>query len=314
MNVLVAGGTGFVGRRLVQELAERGDRVTVLSRNVGRARAMLPGSVTCAEWESGPRRAGSQGLDALAQADAVVNLAGEPVAQRWTPTAKWRIETSRIDSTRNLVDAIGEAEAKPKVFVCASAIGYYGTRPPSEALDEGAGPGVGFLTNVVERWEHAARRVEDYGVRSVQVRIGVVLGEGGGALEKMIVPFRFFAGGPIGDGTQVISWIHRDDVVGLIRLALDDETLRGPMNAVAPTPVTAAELAEAIGVVLGRPSRLRVPALMVKLALGEAAELVVGGQRVVPAQALRHGYVFRFSNILPALEGILGAPRTSRSA
>jgi len=302
-KILIAGGSGFVGRRLVEQLLARGDRVTVLARDAARARRHFPVSVRCASWT--PDREGPW-TEELAVVDAVVNLAGEPVAQRWSAAVKDRIVKSRVDATRVLAGAIGKLARKPGAFVCASAIGYYGARRPDEVLDESSEPGKGFLAGVVERWEEAARAVEAHGVRAVQLRIGVVFGEGGGALEKMILPFKLFVGGPIGDGEQVISWVHRDDVVGMTLLALDDDRVKGPINVVSPNPATSAELARALGAVLNRPSWLRAPAAAVKAAMGEAAEILLTGQRVQPKKAIELGYEFRYVRLVPALESILG--------
>jgi uncharacterized protein (TIGR01777 family) len=238
--------------------------------------------------------------------DAVVHLAGEQVAQRWSPAVKDRITKSRVDSTKLLVEAIGKAAHKPSTLVCASAIGYYGARGPDEELDEDAEPGSGFLADVVKRWEEAARAVEEHGVRAVELRIGVVLGEGGGALEKMILPFKLFAGGRIGTGKQVISWVHREDVVGMILLALGDDRVKGPMNAVSPHAATGEELANALGAVLNRPAWLPTPAFALQIALGEAAEVLTTGQRVFPKKAVELGYEFYHARLLPALESILG--------
>jgi uncharacterized protein len=307
-KVLISGGTGFIGRRLAEQLLERGDQVTVLSRDAARARHHFPERVRCAAWT--PDKLGPW-AEELAVVDAVINLAGEPVAKRWSQAVKDRIVKSRVDSTRVLVEAIGKAGGdgtsrpghKPSVLVCASAIGIYGPRRPDEVLDESAEPGQGFLASVVERWEEAARAVEAFGVREVSVRIGVVLGEGGGALEKMVLPF---AGGQVGDGKQVVSWVHREDVVGLILLALDDERVKGPINAVSPYPATSAELARALDAVLNRRSWVRTPAFALNLAMGEAAEILTTGQRVSPHKAIELGYEFRHARLLPALESILG--------
>jgi uncharacterized protein len=213
---------------------------------------------------------------------------------------------SRVETTRLMGEAIGKAKRKPAAFLCASAVGYYGPQPGDKVLDEDAAPGEGFLADVVVRWEEAARAVEEqHGVRSVQLRIGVVIGEGGGALDKMIAPFRFFLGGPVGDGKQVISWIHRDDVVGMTLLALDNDAVRGPFNMTAPHAQTGDEVAQAIGAVLHRPSWLRVPEAVVKLGMGDAAEIVTTGQRVYPKRAEELGYKFRYARIVPALESIL---------
>jgi uncharacterized protein (TIGR01777 family) len=302
-KILITGGSGFVGRRLVEQLLERGDRVTVLARDAARARRHFPERVRCASWT--PDRVGPW-AEELAVVDAVVNLAGEPVAQRWSAAVKDRIAKSRVDATRVLVEAIGKLQSKPGVFVCASAIGYYGARRPDDVLDEDAAPGKGFLADLVQRWEEAARAVEAHGVRAALLRIGVVFGEGGGALDKMILPFKLFAGGPVGDGDQVISWVHRDDVVGMTLLALDDDRVKGPINVVSPNPATSVELARALGDVLNRPSWLRAPAGAIKAAMGEAAEILLTGQRVRPKRAIELGYEFQHARLLPALESILG--------
>jgi uncharacterized protein (TIGR01777 family) len=302
-RVLITGGSGFLGRALSQALLGRGDRVTVLTRDPARSRPHLPPDVRVASWT--PDREGPW-TEELGVVDAVIHLAGEPVAQRWTAAAKDRIRKSRIDSTRLLVDAIGKAAHKPKVLVCASAIGFYGARPGSETLDETSERGQGFLADVVSEWEEAARGAEQHGLRVASVRIGVVLGEGGGALEKMLLPFKLFAGGPVGDGKQVVSWVHRDDLVGMVLLALDDARVKGPLNAVSPNAATGEEMAHAIGQVLGRSSWLRAPAFAVKAAMGEAAEIVTTGQRVYPARAVELGYEFHHAKLVPALDSILG--------
>lgn len=302
-RVLITGGSGFVGRKLVRELLDRGDHVTVLTRDAASTRRKLPSAVRVTAWD--PTQSGPW-VDELSVVDAVVHLAGEPAGQRWTAAAKRAIEESRITSTRVLVDAIGKAKHKPKVFVCASAIGYYGPHNGDEVLTEEAEPATDFLATVVTRWEEAARGVEEHGVRSVQLRIGLVLGEGGGPLEKMLLPFKLYAGGPIGDGKQVMSWVHRDDVTGMILFALDNEAVKGPMNAVSPNAATANELATAMGVVMNRPSWLRVPKGIVEAVMGEAAVIATTGQRVYPKRAVELGYEFRFARLMPALESILG--------
>ncbi|MDI1437222.1 TIGR01777 family oxidoreductase [Polyangium sorediatum] len=302
-TVLLTGGTGFIGRRLTETLLQRGDRVTVLTRDPDRARGKLPRGATAVAWD--PEHEGPW-LDEVGRASAIVHLAGEPVAQRWTDEARRAIVASRVDSTRLVVEGIRRAEKKPEVFVCASAVGYYGPRPPNEALDETGSRGEGFLADVVERWEAEAAKAEALGVRTVMLRIGVVLGEGGGALEKMLLPFKMFAGGPIAPGSQVIAWVHAEDVVGLALLALNDARARGPINVVSPEPATSKELATAIGRVMHRPSWFTTPELAVKVALGsEAVMILTTGQRVVPARAKELGYVFQYPALVPALASIL---------
>jgi len=301
-RVLITGGSGFVGRKLAHELLARGDQVTVLTRDAKRAKGELPAAVRCAAWN--PEKEGAW-FEELGIVDAVVHLAGENVAKRWTDAVKKRIEASRIDSTRLLVEAISRSKHKPEVLVSASATGYYGPQAPEKEIDESAPPGSDYLAGVCERWEEAARSVEKLGVRAVQLRIGVVLGEGGGALEKMLIPFKLFGGGPVGDGKQIISWVHRDDVVGMLLLAIDDPELKGPINAVSPNPASSKELAEAIGTVIGRPSWIPAPAFALKLAMGEAASILLTGQRVLPKRAIELGYEFRRARLVPALESIL---------
>jgi hypothetical protein len=301
-RVLITGGSGFVGRKLAQQLLARGDQVTVLTRDARRAKGELPAAVRCAAWN--PEKAGAW-YEELSIVDAVVHLAGEGVAKRWTDAVKKRIESSRIDSTRLLVEAIGRAAHKPAVFVSASAIGYYGPQPPDKEIDESSPAGTDYLASVCQRWEEAAREVEKFGVRAVQLRIGVVLGDGGGALEKMLIPFKLFAGGPVGDGKQVVSWVHRDDVVGMLLMALDNPEIKGPINAVSPNPVTSKELATAIGNVINRPSSLPAPAFALKLAMGEASTILLDGMRVIPKRAIELGYEFHRARLVPALESIL---------
>jgi uncharacterized protein len=301
-RVLITGGSGFIGRRLAHALLASGDHVTVLTRDVERSKKQLPGPVRVAAWN--PEKEGPW-FEELSVVDAVVNLAGATVARRWSDDVKRSIERSRVESTRLLVEAIGRAKHKPTVLVSASATGYYGPQPPDKELDETAAPGQGFLADVCKRWEEAAMEAEKHGVRVVLLRIGVVLGEGGGALEKMLLPFKLFAGGPIGDGTQVVPWVHRDDVVGLILLALDNAEVKGAVNAVSPNPATSRELAKAIGLVTNRPSWISTPAFALNLAMGEAASIITTGHRVYPRRAVELGYEFQRARLVPALESIL---------
>lgn len=302
-RVLITGGSGFIGKRLVRELLDRGDLVTVLSRSPEKTRRELPIAVRVAAWTPGKTGPWCEEVDGV---DAVVHLAGELVAQRWSDKKRAEIEKSRVDSTRVLVEAMGAAKHKPSVFVCASATGYYGPRGGDEVLDEDAEPGKDFLAGLVQRWEEAAEGATAHGIRALQLRIGVVFGPGGGALEQLARPFKLFVGGPIGDGKQVISWVHRDDVVGMILFGIDNDAAKGPINAVSPYAATNRQVADALGVVLGRPSFMPTPAAVVGLVLGEAASIVTTGQRVFPKKAAELGYEFRHARLVPALESILG--------
>ncbi|RYE86069.1 MAG: TIGR01777 family protein [Myxococcales bacterium] len=239
---------------------------------------------------------------AIDGSEAVIHLAGEPViGKRWSPEQKDVIYRSRVESTRQVVAAMGAAKERPRVFVCASAVGYYGDHPAGEPVDESQGPGQGFLADVVRDWEAAADEATALGVRVVKLRIGLVLGHNGGMLESMLPAFRMFVGGPVGPGDQMMPWIHIDDVVGLVDLALASDQASGPMNATAPHPVTMNEFARALGHALGRPSAVPVPTAAVKLLLGEAGEAVVQGQAAVPRVAQRLGYAFRFERLEAAL-------------
>jgi uncharacterized protein (TIGR01777 family) len=236
---------------------------------------------------------------------AVVHLAGEPVAQRWTRAAKERILTSRAEGTSRLVETLASLVQRPTVLVSASAVGYYGARG-DEVLTEQSAPGEGFLSEVCIEWEKAAAKAEDLGIRVVRLRLGVVLGRDGGALAKMLPPFRLGAGGRLGSGDQWMSWIHLDDVVGLIRHAIDSPALSGPVNATAPAPVTNAEFTRVLAAALNRPAVLPVPAFALRLLYGEMSEILLGSQRVMPAAAQSAGFQFRYTDLSRALRNLLG--------
>ncbi|MDE3070198.1 MAG: TIGR01777 family oxidoreductase, partial [Acidobacteriota bacterium] len=256
-----------------------------------------------ARWEPA---AGPPPLDALSGRDAVIHLAGETIAQRWSAGARERIAGSRIEGTRNLVRGLAmlAREERPLVLVCASAIGYYGARD-AEPLDEGAPPGEGFLARVCVEWEREAAEAEAAGVRAVQLRMGVVLDASAGALAEMLGPFRHGLGGPVGGGRQYVSWVHPDDVAGLALHAIARRDLSGPINATAPRPVTNAELAAALAAALGRRAVLPIPALALRLRFGAMASLVTTGARVMPAKALVSGYRFRHGELHEALGSVL---------
>ena len=294
MRVVVTGGTGFIGRRLCARLGGKGHEVAVLSRGADGGRR-LPG-VPVLSW--GPDIPGWEA--AIDGADAIVNLAGESVSQRWTGEAKRRILESRLEAVALLAGAIRKAAKRPAVLVNASAVGFYGARGDEE-LSESAPPGDDFLARTCVEWEGAAAGLEALGLRVVRVRIGVVLSAEGGALAKMIPVFRAFAGGPVGRGSQWMSWIHRDDLVELIGFALEKQAVSGALNGTAPEPARNREFAHALGKALQRPAIAPAPAAAVRLLFGEMATLVLDGQRVMPEKALALGFRFRFPHLEEAL-------------
>jgi len=302
MRVIVAGGTGFIGKALCRELLLAGHEVAVLTRDAIRAKERVPQGTGITQWS--PEQ--PEGLlQVLSDADAVVNLSGESIAaSRWTPEFKQKLIDSRVNSTRALLQAIRQAEPRPKVLMNASAVGIYGDRGEEE-LTEASPPGAGFLSDLAVRWEQAAEEAREAGVRVVRLRIGIVLGEGGGALEKMLLPFRFFVGGPFGSGQQWFPWIHLDDVVGLTAHALQDERVDGAVNAVSPGIVRLGEFCRVLGRVMKRPSWLPVPAFALRLVAGELGETLLWSQRVVPRVALQTGYAFRYPQLEEALRAVL---------
>jgi uncharacterized protein (TIGR01777 family) len=307
VRVTVTGASGLIGSALVAELSEQGAEVTVLSRGAGLQSTEKPG-VKAMRWDPLGEPAP---VEALAGADAVVHLAGENIAQRWSERAKRAIRDSRVLGTRNLLaglEAAGEANAggqRPRTLISGSAVGYYGPRG-EEPLDEDAPPGSDFLAETCVAWEAEAQRAVALGMRVVLVRTGVVLNRDGGALQKMLPPFRLGVGGPVAGGEQYTSWIHREDLLGMICAALQDERWSGPVNGTAPEPVTNRELSHALGHALHRPSLLPVPGFALRLLYGEMAEIVTTGARVMPAKALVLGYSFRYPTLDEALRSALG--------
>jgi uncharacterized protein len=304
VRVIITGASGLIGSVLVAELREHGAEVTVLSRDPSRAREAL--GVEAVGWDPLEEPAPVQ---ALAGADAVVHLAGENIAQRWSAQAKRAIRESRVTGTRNLLAGLEAAGRegdgqRPHALVSGSAVGYYGPRG-EEPLDEDSPAGSDFLAETCVAWEAEAQKASALGMRVVLIRTGVVLDREGGALAKMLPPFRLGVGGPVAGGGQYMSWVHREDLVGMICAALQDERWSGPVNGTAPGPVTNREFSHALGHALHRPSLLPVPGFALGLLYGEMAEIVTTGARVMPAKPLVLGYDFRHPELDEALRSAL---------
>jgi uncharacterized protein (TIGR01777 family) len=302
MQVFVTGGTGLVGRRLVPRLLERGDQVMVLTRRPAAAEGLLGPKPTLVEGD--PMQAGPW-MDRVGDCDGVIHLAGENIfARRWSAAFKELLRDSRLRGTRNVVEALSrrpaQPDGRPRVLVSASAIGYYGTHGDEE-LDEDSPPGSDFLAQLCVDWEKAALAAQQAGIRCALVRVGLVLDRVGGALGKMLLPFQIGVGGPIGNGRQWASWIHHADLVGLFLLALDRPEATGPLNGTAPTPLTNRDFSRALGHALHRPAFLPAPRFGLRLMLGEVADVIASGQRVLPRRPLALGYTFRY----PLLEAAL---------
>jgi uncharacterized protein (TIGR01777 family) len=297
MNITISGASGFIGRRLLKLLGEAGHVLRVLSRHAG---VNLPRGVEPSVWD--PMK-GTPPRESVEGADAIIHLAGEPVAQRWTGEIKRKIRESRITGTRRLVEAIGALSRRPAALVCANAVGYYGSRG-DELLDESSGPGAGFLPEVCLGWEREARAAEALGIRVVVIRIGVVLDPRGGALVRMLPPFRLGLGGPLGSGRQWMPWIHLGDLAELFQFAVE-QPVRGALNGVAPFPVTNLEFTKSLARALRRPAIFPVPPFALKMLFGEMAEVLLASQRVVPRCAEAAGFRFRFPQLEPALVDLI---------
>ena len=301
MRVLVTGATGFVGRRLCEVLSESGCRVTALSRRPEAARKAVPGLSQAYAWrpvqEAPP-------LASLEQVDAVVHLAGESVVGRWTDRKRRAIRESRVRGTRNLVDAMLRADAGPRTLISASAIGYYGDQGETRLTESMPAAG-DFLGETCAQWEREGARASEAGVRVVHLRIGIVLAAGGGALDAMLLPARLGLGGPLGSGRQWWSWVHREDLIGMVQHMLAGEDLSGPYNATASNPVRQKDFAKALGRVLSRPAFLPTPGFALKLVLGGFATELLSSKKVLPDRIQESGYRFRFPDLEPALREIL---------
>lgn len=303
MRVLITGATGAIGSVLADTLLARGDEVVGLTRDPSKARPKNP-TVSWHAWQATTERPPAEALENV---DAVVNLIGEEINQRLTDSAKRRIRESRVTASHNLLQGIESASSTPKVFIGASAIGYYGDRGEA-VLDEESTPGEGFMADIPVEWEAEQRAAEKMGMRLVLIRTGLVLADDSGLLKQLLPPFKMGVGGPLGSGDQYMSWIHMDDEIGLIRWALDDDRVSGVINATAPNPVTNKEFSKSLGKALGRPALFPTPKAAVALLRGsELADLVTGSARVIPRRAQDLGYEFQYPELDPALRNLLAS-------
>lgn len=302
MKILITGGTGLLGCPLCNLLRQADHELVVVSRNAVSARTRLGSGIEVAQWQPGQERLPLQTLDGVS---AVINLAGENIGEgRWTAARKEAILSSRVETTRALVEAFRGLSTRPEVLISGSAVGYYGPHGDEE-LTETAPPGTDFLARVCQAWEGEAYKASKLGIRVVTLRTGIVLAREGGSLPRMVLPFRWYLGGPLGSGKQWLSWVHRDDALEIIRFALEQTTLEGPINLTAPHPVRQREFAAALGQVMKRSSWLRVPAIILKAGLGEMADMLLTGQYVIPARLVDAGYRFCYSGLVDALKDLL---------
>ena len=303
MKILISGGTGFIGTHLLRMLSASQNTIVLLTRGASAASALNKATVKYLHWDPLSR---GEWMNEVNNCDIVINLIGKNVfEQRWNEKVKQEVLNSRIIPTRLLVEAIAQAEQKPRLLISASAVGYYGDRN-DEILTEESPGGNDFLAGVVQQWEAAAYDAEQYGVRVATPRIGLVLEKNGGMIGKMLLPFRLFAGGPIGSGKQFLPWVHMDDVVRGIMFPAENQQFQGIYNLVSPNPVTMNEFAKTFGAILHRPSWLPVPDIALKILYGEGAKVILSGQKAVPARLQSAGYEFSFSALHSALKNILG--------
>jgi len=305
MNVLVTGGTGFIGGEICNKLLRKGHTIVLLTRTNDKIRADLqkPGiSIVPYEYAEDSKIP----LELMGKIDGIINMAGEPIfTGRWTEEKKKKIIDSRINITRQLVECIAKLKGKkPHVLVSASAVGYYGSRLDEE-LKENDKPGSDFLAQVCVKWEAVALKALALGVRTVTLRTGIVLDRGGGALAQMVPPFKYFVGGTIGSGKQWFSWIHREDMTNLYLFALEDDRLSGPVNATSPNPVKMSEVSATMGKVLHRPSWFPIPPFLAKVIMGESAQVVVTGQKAIPRKLLKLKFPYKYPTIMKALQASL---------
>lgn len=297
MKIVIAGGTGFVGRALCETFFREGHEIIVLTRYI---RKKTHSNITYIEWLNDKEL----DISTFDDIDVIINLAGESINARWTKKKKAQILNSRLTATKAIHKLIQQLKKKPNVYIQASAIGFYGTSETETFTEQVSKPGHDFLAHVVNEWEKAGKAIENEGIRTVYMRFGLILSKDDGALPRIILPYKWFAGGKLGKGNQWASWVHIQDVCSMIRFAIENDKINGPLNVTAPNPVTMNELGKTVAKTLKRPHWLPVPAFALKLILGEMSTLILDGQRVLPEKALEHGFQFQFETIDKALTDI----------
>ncbi len=302
-RIVITGASGLIGHNLCRVLISRGDEVSIFTRDVNKTKNIITGAKEYIEWNYNQPE---EWKDYLKNKDAVIHLAGANLSgKRWTEDYKKKILKSREISTKNLVGAISSLNEKPSLFICASGVNYYGDSG-DHALTEDSNAGNDFLAKVCEIWEDEAAKVEKLGVRRISIRTGVVLSINDGALKKMLVPFKLFIGGPLGNGKQWFPWIHIEDIVNLYCYCLDNSSLKGAVNACAPDQVTMNEFAKTLGKVMSRPSLFKVPKFVLKIAVGEVTESITASMKVIPQKLLDEGFGFKFGNLNKAIKNLIG--------
>ena len=302
MKIIVAGGTGFIGTALIQELAVSNHHVTLLTRNPRRVQRLSSELVEIEQWDGISVGAWARCIDG---ADAVINLTGESIGgKRWSSKQKEILTASRVNAINAIVEAIQRASKKPEILISASAVGYYGNVDDGDVVEDYPA-GRDFLAMLCKQWDEAALAANTFGVRVVTPRIGVVLGHDGGALKKMLVPFSMFVGGPLGSGKQWFPWVHRDDVVGVFRFALSEHKLSGPVNVAAPEYVTMKQFCSTLGNAMHRPCWAKVPSVVLRAMLGEMSTIVLTGQKVISQKLLQMNYQFKYPKLIPALQAVI---------
>ena len=301
-RVIITGASGLIGFNLCKELIKRGDEITIFSRKPDKTKKEIQGAADYIYWNYNKPEEWQSIVDGK---NAIIHLAGANISgKRWTKKYKNEILKSRIESTKNLISAINKSTDKPECFIISSAVGYYGNAG-EKILTELSEPGYDFLSIVCQQWENASKAVDNLEIRRVNIRTGIVLSNNAGALYRMLLPFKLFIGGPLGNGRQWFPWIHIDDIVRVYIQALDNKLISGPINAAAPGIISMKEFSKILGKILNRPSMFPVPRIILRLVIGQAAESFLASQRVIPKKLLENGFKFKYENIQDALTNLL---------